>query len=79
MKNNLNDCIPVTKSFLPPIDEYTSHVNRAFDNNWLTNRGELVLELELKLKNYLNVNNILITNNGTVPIQIALKLFGKNS
>lgn len=78
MKNSLNDCIPVTKSFLPPIEDYTSQVSRAFDNNWLTNRGELVLELESKLKKYLNVDNILITNNGTVPIQIAIKLFGKN-
>lgn len=69
--------IPVTKSFLPPIDVYTSYVQRAYNNGWLTNRGELVLELEEKLKNYLDVSNILITNNGTVPIQIALKLLGK--
>jgi dTDP-4-amino-4,6-dideoxygalactose transaminase len=45
----------------------------------LTNRGELVVELETVLKNYLGVSNILITNNGTIPLQIALKLFGKNS
>ena len=40
----------------------------------MTNRGELVLELEEKLKNYLAVKNIIVTNNGTVPLQIALKL-----
>lgn len=68
--------IPVTKSFLPPIDEYTAQVQRAYNNQWLTNRGELVLELEKKLQNYLNINQVLITNNGTVPIQIALKLLG---
>ena len=68
--------IPVTKSFLPPIEEYHAQVQRAYDNNWLTNRGELVLELEEKLKNYLRVTNILITNNGTIPLQIALKLLG---
>ena len=68
--------IPVTKSFLPPIEEYTKQVKRAFNNNWLTNRGELVLELEKKLKDYLGVSNILITNNGTIPLQIALKLVG---
>lgn len=69
--------IPVTKSFLPPIEEYMSQVKRAYDNQWLTNRGELVKELEEKLKNYLSVDNILITNNGTIPLQIALKLLGK--
>jgi dTDP-4-amino-4,6-dideoxygalactose transaminase len=68
--------INVTKTFLPPLEEYMHHVKRAFDNNWLSNRGELVLELEEKLKEYLGVENILITNNGTIPLQIALKLLG---
>ena len=68
--------IPVTKSFLPPINEYMLQVQRAYDNEWLTNRGELVLELEEKLKSYLGVSNILITSNGTIPLQIALKLLG---
>ncbi|MCV9931885.1 DegT/DnrJ/EryC1/StrS family aminotransferase [Flavobacterium sp. LS1R47] len=69
--------IPVTKTFLPPQEEYNSYVKRAWDKAWLTNRGELTLELEHKLKDYLNVSNLTITNNGTIPIQIALKLFGK--
>ncbi|RZJ49888.1 MAG: DegT/DnrJ/EryC1/StrS family aminotransferase [Flavobacterium sp.] len=69
--------IPVTKTFLPPQEEYNSYVKRAWDKVWLTNRGELTLELEDKLKNYLNVQHITVTNNGTMPIQIALKLFGK--
>lgn len=71
--------IPVTKSFLPPIEEYTAHVQRAFDNGWLTNRGELVLELENKLTSFLELDEskLLCTNNGTVPLQIALKILGK--
>ncbi|PXY44071.1 DegT/DnrJ/EryC1/StrS family aminotransferase [Flavobacterium hydrophilum] len=68
--------INVTKTFLPPIEEYHNHLQRAWDNQWLTNRGELVLELEAKLKNYLSVPNIIATNNGTIPLQIALKLLG---
>ena len=71
--------IPVTKSFLPPIEKYTSFVQRAYDNQWLTNRGELVCELEMKISNYLNLDQsqILLTNNGTIPLQIALKLLAK--
>ena len=69
--------INVTKTFLPPIEEYNKQVQRAWDNQWLTNRGELVLELEEKLRKYLSVSNIIVTNNGTVPLQIALKLLGK--
>lgn len=70
--------IPVTKSFLPPIEEYTAQVQRAFGNEWLTNRGELVKELEQKLSQFLELENseILCMNNGTIPLQIALKLLG---
>jgi dTDP-4-amino-4,6-dideoxygalactose transaminase len=72
--------IVVVKSFLPPIEEYTAQVQRAYNNHWLTNRGELVKELEQKLIDYLQLSEskILITNNGTIPIQIALKLLGKD-
>jgi len=71
--------INVTKTFFPPLELYTSFVKRAYDNEWLTNRGELVIELENLLKVKLNVPRILITNNGTIPLQIALKLFGERS
>lgn len=61
------------------MEEYTAQVQRAFDNGWLTNRGELVLELEQKLTEYLGLeqSKILCMNNGTVPLQIALKRLGK--
>jgi dTDP-4-amino-4,6-dideoxygalactose transaminase len=71
--------IPVTKTFLPELKEYNSYLQRAWDKVWLTNRGELTLELEHKLKTHLGIENIIITNNGTIPIQIALKLFGKGA
>jgi len=68
--------INVTKTFFPPLEEYKEQLQRIWHNQWLTNRGELVLELEKKLKDYLAVEHILVTNNGTIPIQIALKLLG---
>ena len=69
----------VTKTFLPPIEEYMSFIERAYKNGWLTNRGELVKELEDKLSTFLNLNEarILCLTNGTIPLQIALKLLGK--
>lgn len=68
--------IPVTKSFLPPIEEYIAQVQRAYHNEWLTNRGELVIELEHELTKYLGLteSKVLITSNGTIPLQIALRL-----
>ena len=70
--------IPVTKTFLPPIEEYMVQVKRAYENGWLTNRGELVVELEQKLRDYLELkeSKMLCMNNGTIPLQIALKLLG---
>ncbi len=68
--------INVTKTFFPPLEEYNQYLSKIWKNEWLTNRGELVVELEEKLKDYLAVSNILIMNNGTIPIQIALKILG---
>jgi dTDP-4-amino-4,6-dideoxygalactose transaminase len=69
--------INVTKTFLPKQEEYNKILERVWRSKWITNRGILVLELEDKLKEYLNVSNILITNNGTIPLQLALNLLGK--
>jgi dTDP-4-amino-4,6-dideoxygalactose transaminase len=68
--------INVTKTYLPNFDEYTATLKRAWDKAWLTNNGELVQELEAKLKDYLGVQNFLFTNNGTIVLQMALKALG---
>ncbi len=68
--------INVTKTFFPPLEEYNQQLQRIWKNEWLTNRGELLQELEEKLKDYLTVSNVIIMNNGTIPLQIALKVLG---
>ncbi len=65
--------IPITKPFLPPINEYNEYVQGIWKRNWLTNNGPLVNELELKLKEYLEVRHLLYLNNGTIALQIAIK------
>ena len=65
--------IPVTKTFFPPLNEYNQYLKRVWDNGWLTNRGELVKELEEELIKFLGISQITLTTNGTLPIQIALK------
>ncbi|MFG6687620.1 DegT/DnrJ/EryC1/StrS family aminotransferase [Mariniflexile sp. HNIBRBA6329] len=68
--------INVTKTFLPPQEEYQAILKRAWDTGWMTNRGVLVQELETNLKKYLGVHNILTMTNGTLPLQIAIKALG---
>jgi len=68
--------IPVTKPFLPPIEEYERYLRDIWKRNWLTNNGPLVNDLELKLKDYLNVKHLLFVTNGTIALQIAIKALG---
>lgn len=65
--------IPVTKPFLPPIEEYNAYVAGIYKRNWLTNNGPLVNELELKLKEYLDLPHLLYLSNGTIALQIAIR------
>ena len=68
--------INVTKTFFPPIAEYQQQVQRIWDNQWITNRGALVQELEEKITAHLALqqSKMIFMTNGTIPIQIALKL-----
>jgi dTDP-4-amino-4,6-dideoxygalactose transaminase len=68
--------IPVTKPFLPPIEEYERYVRDIWKRNWLTNNGPLVNELELKLKDHLDVKHLLFVTNGTIALQLAIKALG---
>ena len=68
--------IKVTKTFLPNQSEFQAILQSSWDQHWITNRGPLVLELEEKLLAYLNANQIILTTNGTLPLQIALKVLG---
>ncbi|MBS1745659.1 MAG: DegT/DnrJ/EryC1/StrS family aminotransferase [Bacteroidetes bacterium] len=65
--------INVTKTFLPPFDEYIAVLKRAWEKGWITNNGELVQELQIQLKEYLGVKHLVLCNNGTIALQIALK------
>ena len=65
--------IPVTKPFLPPQEKYNKYVEGIWQRNWLTNHGPLVNELELRLKEHLNLDHLLFLSNGTLALQIAIK------
>lgn len=67
--------ITVTKTFFPPKELYKSYVDKIWENQWLTNNGELLRDLTEKLKAHLDVNHLITMTNGTLPIQIALNAF----
>lgn len=66
--------ITVTKSFVPPKEDYIKYVESIFDSNVFTNQGPCVKELEKKLNSYLELHsNIHFVSNGTIALQIALR------
>jgi dTDP-4-amino-4,6-dideoxygalactose transaminase len=70
--------INVTKTFLPPLEEYQNYLEQIWESNQIANGGKLWYELQAKLKGYLNSPDLILTANGTLPIQIALKLLAGN-
>ncbi len=45
--------INVTKTYLPPLEEYTRYLEKIWENNRLTNFEPLLRELELKFNSQL--------------------------
>lgn len=65
--------INVTKSYLPPLNEYSLLINSIWENHHLTNRGPLVQKLEKDICEKLKIKNLLFVSNGTIAIQLAIK------
>lgn len=65
--------IPITKPFLPPLEEYNKYLEGIWKRQWLTNMGPLASDLEMKLKTHLKVKHLLFVTNGTVALQMAIK------
>ena len=65
--------INVTKSYLPPLEEYTKLIESIWKNSQLTNRGPLVQRLENEICKKFSLNNLLFVSNGTIAIQFAIK------
>lgn len=66
----------VTKTYLPPLEEYTKYLEGIWSTSRLANYGPLVQKLEDELKSYLGVKHIFFVSNGTIALQIAIKALG---
>jgi len=68
--------INVTRSFMPPIEEYENYIKKIWESRYLTNEGPILKELVTKLKEYLELANINMVTNGTVALELAIKALG---
>jgi dTDP-4-amino-4,6-dideoxygalactose transaminase len=65
--------IPTSKPFLPPLAEYVGYLEGIWERAWLTNNGPLLLELEARLADFLGARHVVVTANGTLALQLAMR------
>lgn len=65
--------ITVTRTALPPLEDYVSHLQGIWERAHLTNNGPLCCELAADLKQYLDVPRIELVANGTLALQLAIR------
>ena len=65
--------ILVTRTSMPNLDEYIDEIRTMWDTHWLTNMGPKHTELQQRLCEYLQVENIELFTNGHMAIELALQ------
>ncbi len=65
--------ILVTQTSMPPYEEYIEEIKDIWESHWLTNMGPKHNLLELKLKDYLSVDNISLFTNGHNALELCLQ------
>lgn len=71
-KKNIN----VTRSSMPPYEEFIEEIRPIWDSAWLTNMGCFHNELETKLKEYLHVPQLKLFVNGHQALEMAIQAMG---
>lgn len=66
----------VTKSSMPPYEEYIEAIKPLWESHWLTNMGIYHTELERQLREYLDIPEISLTVNGHMALELAIQSFG---
>ena len=67
--------IQVTRSSMPPFEEYIDEIKNIWESYWLTNGGEKHKRLESSLIDYLGVANIVLFANGPLALECVIEAF----
>ena len=68
--------ILVTRSSMPPVDEYVKEIQSLWESHWLTNMGDKHLDFEKQLKKKLGIENVALFVNGHSALECALEAMG---
>ena len=67
--------IMVTRSSMPPYEEYIEAIKPLWESHWLTNKGVYHNELEERLKRYLDVPMLSLMVNGHMALELIIQAF----
>lgn len=70
---NVKDKILVTRSSIPPLEEYVEEIKDLWDSHWLTNMGDKHNELQRKLEEFLGVKHVVLFTNGHLALEAILE------
>lgn len=57
-------------------DAFMKHVDKIFENRWLSNNGPMVQEFEQRVADYHGVKHCVAMCNGTIALEIAIRALG---
>lgn len=68
----------VTKPFMPPYEEFCNGLREIWNNQWLTNNGQILKRYHQELSRYFSTeaDNICLFANGMLALQIAIQGMG---
>lgn len=67
------ETINVTRSSMPPFEEYTEEIKDIWQSHWLTNMGVKHQKLQAELNEYLGVENIDLLTNGHMALELSMQ------
>lgn len=71
-----NTKIYVTQSSMPPYEEYIDAIKNLWNSHQITNMGRYHLELEQRLKDYLQVTEVSLIVNGHMALELTIQAMG---
>ena len=65
--------IMVTRSSMPPIEEYIEEIKDIWQSRWLTNMGQKHQALQAALQDYMRIENVELLVNGHMALELTLQ------
>ena len=72
----MSETINVTRSSMPPFEEYCEEIKDLWDSRWLTNMGTKHRQLQAGLAGYLGAKRVDLLTNGHMAIELSLQALG---